>query len=39
MTTKLPISKERLEEIVNDPMINKGSEFAQIARALLPCVS
>lgn len=35
MTTQLPISKERLEEIVNDPMINQGSEFAQIARALL----
>ncbi|WP_373879227.1 hypothetical protein AAHY02_06800 [Klebsiella variicola subsp. variicola] len=30
--TKSTITRERLEEIVSDPMINQGSEFATIAR-------
>ena len=33
--TKSTITKERLEEIVSDPMINQGSEFAMMARMAL----
>lgn len=33
MTSKL--TRERLEEIVSDPMINQGSEFAMMARMVL----
>ncbi|WP_281080674.1 hypothetical protein [Klebsiella quasivariicola] len=33
MTSKL--TRERLEEIVSDPMINQGSEFAMMARMAL----
>lgn len=33
MTSKL--TRERLEEIVSDPMINQGSEFAMLARMAL----
>ena len=29
--TKSTITRERLEEIVSDPMINQGSEFAMLA--------
>lgn len=32
---KHELSKERLEEIVSDPTINQGSEFAMMASALL----
>lgn len=33
--TKSTITKERLEKIVSDPMINQGSEFAMMARMAL----
>ncbi|HFE4608303.1 TPA: hypothetical protein ACF26F_004316 [Klebsiella quasipneumoniae subsp. similipneumoniae] len=33
--TKSTITRERLEEIVSDPMINQGSEFAMMARMAL----
>ena len=33
--TKSTITRERLEEIVSDPMINQGSEFAMLARMAL----
>ncbi|WP_220676421.1 DUF551 domain-containing protein [Klebsiella pasteurii] len=33
--TKSTITRERLEEIVSDPMINHGSEFAMMARMAL----
>ncbi|MEA4700459.1 hypothetical protein VBQ42_15515 [Klebsiella pneumoniae] len=33
--TKSAITRERLEEIVSDPMINQGSEFAMMARMAL----
>ncbi len=33
--TKSTITRERLEEIVSDPMINQGSEFAMMARLAL----
>ncbi|HDG7834365.1 TPA: hypothetical protein PCJ90_002471 [Klebsiella quasipneumoniae] len=33
--TKSTITRERLEEIVSDQMINQGSEFAMIARMAL----
>lgn len=33
--TKSTITRERLEEIVSDPMINQGSEFAMMARIAL----
>ncbi|HCM4345566.1 TPA: hypothetical protein N3J43_001884 [Klebsiella pneumoniae] len=33
--TKSTITRERLEEIVSDPMINQGSEFAMMARITL----
>ena len=29
------VTRERLEEIVSDPMINQGSEFAMMARMVL----
>ncbi|WP_130945709.1 hypothetical protein [Klebsiella quasipneumoniae] len=33
--TKSTITRERLKEIVSDPMINQGSEFAMMARMAL----
>ena len=33
--TKSTITRERLEEIVSDPMINQGSEFAMMDRMAL----
>ena len=33
--TKSTITRERLEEIVSDPMIKQGSEFAMMARMAL----